>query len=60
MADEIDRANDYAQMRLDAAISNAAKDIQPGIPGECDRCGEESKRLINGVCARCRDKYGLP
>ncbi len=43
-----------------AAIAKAARDIQPGEPGECDLCGEESGRLINGACAPCRDKYKLP
>lgn len=35
-------------------------EIAAGIAGECDKCGEESPRLINGVCAPCRDKYKLP
>ena len=60
MADEIDRANDYAQMATDAAINQNRKDLQPGTPGDCDLCGEWSGRLINGACAPCRDKFRLP
>jgi hypothetical protein len=49
-------------------IDNAAIDevrrkaaaIPVGRPGECDLCGEESGRLVRGVCARCRDLHKLP
>jgi hypothetical protein len=40
-----------------AKIREAAR-IDPGIPGECDTCGEWSGRLIKGMCAPCRDRYG--
>lgn len=60
MSDEVDRANDHAQAVLDAAVSTHAKDIKPGTPGDCNRCGEWSARLIGGACAPCRDKYRLP
>jgi len=56
--DEIDIANDYAQKmeeRNVAAIRAAAADIPEGYPGECDSCGLESKRLVNDLCAPCRD-----
>ena len=59
MADEADIANDYAERELARAISAARGDIQPGVAGECEQCGEESKRLIGGVCAPCRDRYRL-
>jgi len=58
MADEIDIANDYAQKleeRNVAAIRAAAADIPAGVPGECESCGLESKRLVNDMCAPCRD-----
>jgi hypothetical protein len=58
--DDIERATDYAMRHTEAAIAAAAKDIQPGVPGECDLCGEESGRLIGGACAPCRDKHKLP
>lgn len=59
MADEIDIANDYAQKmeeRNVAAIRAAAANIPAGESGECYECGEESKRLVRGLCAQCRDK----
>lgn len=59
MADDADRAFEYMEAELEAAIRAARGDIPPGEPGECDLCGEESPRLINGVCARCRDRYGI-
>ena len=31
-----------------------------GGPGICDLCGEDMPRLINGVCAPCRDRFKLP
>lgn len=58
--DDIDRANEHAQQMLDSLIKQQAKDIEPGIAGECSRCGEQSKRLIRNTCAPCRDKYKLP
>lgn len=60
MADEIDIANDRAQADLDKAIEAARKPLEPGQAGECERCGEESVRLIRNACARCRDRYRLP
>lgn len=58
--DDIDIANEHAQATLDALIKAQAKDIVPGVPGDCQLCGEFSKRLINNNCAPCRDKYKLP
>ncbi len=58
--DDIDRAQERALYDTANAIARAARDIQPGEPGECDLCGEQSGRLINGACAPCRDKYKLP
>ena len=45
--------------RLQAA-RNKANAIPPGEPGECELCGEDSLRLVNGACAPCRDKRRLP
>jgi hypothetical protein len=42
-----------------SAIRRAAEEIPDGEPGECERCGEGSLRLVFGACARCRDKYKL-
>lgn len=41
-------------------VRDKAAAIPAGEPGDCDYCGEHSPRLVNGNCARCRDKYRLP
>lgn len=43
-------------MKLNAL---AVAQIPAGEPGDCDRCGEFSLRLVRGYCAPCRDKYKL-
>lgn len=37
----------------------ARSSIVPGNPGECDYCGNEVARLVDGACAKCRDFYKL-
>lgn len=59
MADEIDRANDYAEAFREAALKQARPEMPKGEPGECEWCGEHSARLVRGHCARCRDNLGL-
>ena len=59
MSDDVDIANDQAQQRLDILIKQARKPLAKGEPGECDLCGEWSGRLIEAVCAPCRDRYKL-
>ncbi|CAB4154827.1 hypothetical protein UFOVP653_32 [uncultured Caudovirales phage] len=59
MPDEIDAAQEREQWDTDWAIRAASKPLAPGVPGECDLCGEHSGRLIDGACAPCRDKYKL-
>lgn len=63
MADDADYAADYQQTAVDIQTKNirtAVASMPKGQPGECVKCGEDSPRLVNGVCARCRDKYNLP
>ena len=36
------------------------KKLVKGYPGECDYCGNYTERLVNDVCAPCRDKYKFP
>lgn len=59
MADEVDIAND--NIEREKAMWNATLhyDIPQGTAGVCNRCEEDSPRLIKGVCAPCRDKYKL-
>ena len=51
---EVQEASDIAEIR------GKANEIQKGVPGICDLCGEDMPRLINGVCATCRDRHKLP
>ena len=53
--DDVDRAQQHAEAELEAAITAARGDIPPGTQGDCDLCGEWSGRLIEGLCAPCRD-----
>ncbi len=41
-------------------IREQAARIPIGAPGVCILCENESKRLVNEICAPCRDKHGLP
>lgn len=58
MADEIDVANDNIDREMYLRLRNKKYELPKGKPGDCDMCGEWSGRLIGGVCAPCRDKYG--
>lgn len=60
--DDADRAQmeSEAQEEADRLRRQSSEyQIPRGDPGECDMCGEWSGRLINGVCAPCRDRYRL-
>lgn len=57
--DEADRAGDLSAPLLEAdvaAIRKQAAEIPKGKPGDCDECGEPSLRLVDGLCAACRDR----
>jgi hypothetical protein len=61
--DEFDRASYLTDMYneiAERAIRKAAQNIPEGEPGECVHCGDQSLRLVNTACARCRDELGLP
>ena len=63
MSDLIDEANDKAAIEVatgEALIRAQAAAIPPGVPGECDFCGEWAGRLVSGACAPCRDRRALP
>lgn len=60
MPDEIDLAQERDEIARADAVRAASKEIPPGVPGECELCGEWSGRLIKGVCAPCRDRWKLP
>lgn len=56
--DDADRAQDQIEAQLEHNIAAARGVPLPrGVEGECDLCGEWSGRLIEGLCAPCRDYY---
>jgi predicted amidophosphoribosyltransferase len=54
MADAADRA----QMDDDTIAKYLQTDYElpSGIAGNCEQCGEFSPRIVNNLCAPCRDK----
>lgn len=63
MSDDADLTEERMEVEAAARIAEVhrkAAEIPTGEPGECELCGEESPRLVRGVCARCRDKWKLP
>lgn len=63
MSDDLDHASVDIQFLLDASLlNNRSKVIKipEGVAGECDKCGEDMPRLVDGICCRCRDKFKLP
>lgn len=60
--DEIDLAQDRERIATEAAVRQIQnKEGMPkGKPGDCELCGEWSARLVEGVCAPCRDRFKLP
>jgi hypothetical protein len=56
---QVDRDLAWDEARVRAIQARAAK-IPVGEPGDCDKCGEYFGRLVDGICARCRDRHRLP
>lgn len=59
-------AADRADLLIENTVHDALEDVRrkaaampPGKPGDCDYCGEWSGRLIDGLCAPCRDRLGV-
>ena len=61
MPDEIDKITEQNSLLFAKKIAFLRENakIPHGAKGLCDWCGEESLRLINNYCARCRDKHKL-
>jgi hypothetical protein len=58
--DDADRASYYVESVIDDHVKEAmrrAAEIPVGKAGECQSCGEESLRLVDDTCAKCRDLY---
>lgn len=60
LADITDERDAPTTEAVVAYIRQNAAAIPKGFPGICDLCGEDMPRLINGVCAPCRDRHKLP
>lgn len=62
MADIADMAQDIIEQEAERTLAKARTPftLAAGEPGECEYCGKASGRLIDGICAPCRDAYGLP
>lgn len=62
MADIADISDDGIEAVTSDAVKQSARFVAAmpvGEPGECDKCGEQMPRLVNGWCCRCRDKYKM-
>lgn len=62
MSDDADISEIRSQVTLNASLTEIrlkAANIPLGHPGECNMCGNSYLRIVNGACARCRDKYKL-
>lgn len=60
--DDVDITEERARLALEAdvmKVRKAAASMPAGKPGECERCGEWSGRLVRGACAPCRDRFNL-
>lgn len=55
MADDVDFATELTAAQLEKSVRAARAPIPAGIPGECEGCGEDMPRLVEGRCGYCRD-----
>jgi len=59
MADIGDEAAKIEAEHLARALQASRRPVEPGEPGECEACGEDHPRLVNGRCAPCRDRAAM-
>jgi len=61
--DDADRAQEQIEREEASRFVMAARgyrvELAPGVSGYCEECGEASIRLVDGLCARCRDQAAL-
>ena len=55
MSDETDLASEREEIARQDAIRRAARSLAAGVAGICESCDEPSIRLVDGMCAQCRD-----
>lgn len=60
MADVADIAQRNNEVWQEAAIRAAIVTVPAGVPGRCGECGDETLRLIDGLCAPCREPAPMP
>jgi hypothetical protein len=55
MPDEVEMAASILDEHIARGLSRIDPTIPVGVAGECDGCGEQMPRLVNGLCGFCRD-----
>ncbi len=60
MADAADMADAIQAEMIDIAVRKARSVALAGISGECDRCEWWMPRIVDGLCAFCRDGRPRP
>ena len=60
MADVVDLAGQIEADTIAAAVARAVVPLRPGAAGECEQCGWWMPRLVDGLCAFCRDGRRRP
>ena len=55
MSDQADDANELVDEHLKRSLAAARRPIPAGEPGQCEECGEDMPRLVQGRCGFCRD-----
>lgn len=56
MADAVDQAAVLTEQHFERSLRAARVPVPIGVAGECDDCGEDWPRLVDGRCAPCRDR----
>lgn len=59
-ADHLDRAADLAERERAVLVAQPRPMLPAGQPGECQECGHQRPRLINGICPFCIDGRDVP
>lgn len=55
MPDVVDMAQQIEHEHRMRAIRAARAPVPAGEPGDCHDCGDESPRLVDRLCAPCRE-----
>lgn len=55
MADLVDQATALADEHIAHSLARVDRVIPAGVAGECEECGEQMPRLVDGLCGFCRD-----